>query len=211
MTNIFPRRKTRHMLGENCPVATPTTEDSSMSLAEQSGAAIESAAPVQRESSVENQPSAESQQTSSPIQEEAEGGDSSTEDESGSDSDSGSSSESKSGPDALSESSPDLPSRETLPVIQGAHANQGQGSQKLRVVPSSKENQTKKKSIPTSTEKSERQGSQNKQPSKPLKSLRRFPCDVIFYRWYRVDDDNNIFRKILQILASKEMKDISTV
>ena len=139
-------------------MATPTTEDSSMSLAEQSGAAIESAAPVQRESSVENQPSGESQQTS-PIQEEAEGGDSSTEDESGSDSDSGSSSESKSGPDALSESSPDLPSLETLPVIQGAHANQEQGSQKLRVVPSSKENQTKKKSIPTSTEKSERQGS----------------------------------------------------
>ena len=30
------RCKTRHMLGENCPVATPTTEDSSMSLAEQS-------------------------------------------------------------------------------------------------------------------------------------------------------------------------------
>ena len=27
------RCKTRHMLGENCPVATPTTEDSSMSLA----------------------------------------------------------------------------------------------------------------------------------------------------------------------------------
>ena len=104
-----------------------------------------------------------------------------------------------------------MPSRETLSVIQGAYADQGQGSQGLRVVPSSKENQTKKKSIPTSTEKSERQGSQNKQPSKPLKSLRRFPCDVIFYRWYRVDDDNNIFRKILQILASKEMKDISTV
>ena len=104
-----------------------------------------------------------------------------------------------------------MPSRETLSVIQGAYADQGQGSQGLRVVPSSKENQTKTKSIPTSTEKSERQGSQNKQPSKPLKSLRRFPCDVIFYRWYRVDDDNNIFRKILQILASKEMKDISTV
>ena len=30
------RCKTRHMLGENCPLATPTTEDSSMSLNEQS-------------------------------------------------------------------------------------------------------------------------------------------------------------------------------
>ena len=51
--NLFPRRiqrdvlfaekvvlryrcKTRHMLGENCPVATPITEDSSMPLNEQS-------------------------------------------------------------------------------------------------------------------------------------------------------------------------------
>ena len=68
------RCKTRHMLGENCPVATPTTEDSSMSLAEQSGATIEGAALVHPESSVKTQPSAGSQQTSSPIQEEAEGG-----------------------------------------------------------------------------------------------------------------------------------------
>ena len=54
------RCKTRHMLGENCPVVTPTTEDSSMSLAEQSDAAVESAAPVQPESSVKTQPSTES-------------------------------------------------------------------------------------------------------------------------------------------------------
>ena len=66
------RCKTRHMLGENFPVVTPTTEDSSMSLAEQSGATIESAAPVQPESPVKTQPSAESQQTSSAIQEGAE-------------------------------------------------------------------------------------------------------------------------------------------
>ena len=111
--------------------------------------------------------------------------------------------ESGGGLDALLESSPDLPSRETLSVIQGAHANQGRDSQGLWVVPSSKENQTKKKSIPTSIEKSERQGSQNKQPSKPLKSLRRFPCDVIFYRWYRVDDDNNVFRKTIADLGIK--------
>ena len=34
------RCKTRHMLGENCPVVTPTTEDSGMSLAEQSDATV---------------------------------------------------------------------------------------------------------------------------------------------------------------------------
>ena len=99
-----------------------------------------------------------------------------------------------------------MPSRETLSVIQGAYADQGQGSQGLWVVPSSKENQTKKKSIPTCTEKSERQGSQNKQASKPLKSLRRFPCDVIFYMTIIM-----YLGKLLQILASKEMKVISTV
>ena len=130
------RCKTRHMLGENCPVATPTTEDSNMSLVEQSDAAIEGAAPVQQESSVENQPSADSQQTPSPIQEEAVEGDSSMEDGSGSGSDSGSSSESSdenepglessAGPVAPLEGSPDLPSRENLSVVQGAQANQQQ-------------------------------------------------------------------------------------
>ena len=50
------RCNTRHMLGENYPVATPTTEDSSMSLAEQSDTPGESTAPVQPEFSVETQP-----------------------------------------------------------------------------------------------------------------------------------------------------------
>ena len=59
------RCKTRHMLGENCTVATPTTEDSGMSLNEQSDTPGENLAPVRPESSVETQPSAESQQTSS--------------------------------------------------------------------------------------------------------------------------------------------------
>ena len=49
------------MLGENCPVATPTTEDSNMSLTEQSDTPGESVAPVQPESSFETQPSTESQ------------------------------------------------------------------------------------------------------------------------------------------------------
>ena len=115
------------MLGENFPTATPTTEDSSMPLAEQSDATAESAAPVQPEPSVKTQLSTESQQTSSPIQEEAEEGDSSVEDGSGSGSDSGSSSEScdenepgldsSAGPVTPLEGSPDLPSRESLSVV----------------------------------------------------------------------------------------------
>ena len=52
------------MLGENCPVATPTTEDSGMSLNEQSDTPGENLTPVRPQSSVETQPSAESQQTS---------------------------------------------------------------------------------------------------------------------------------------------------
>ena len=132
------RCKTRHMLGENCPVVTPTTEDSGMSLAEQSDATVGGTVPAQQESSVEIQPSAESQQASSPISEGAEEGDSSEEDESGSGSDSGSTSESddedgpdlehSAGPDVPSEDPPDLPSREILPVILGADADQAQGS-----------------------------------------------------------------------------------
>ena len=140
------------MLGENCPVVTPTTEDSSMSLAEQSDAAVDSAGPVQPESSVKTHPSTESQQTSSPTQEEAGEGDSSMGDGSGSNSDSGSSSEfddengpdleSSVGPDVPSESSPDLPSRENLSVVQGAQINQRQDSLKPRTVSPLKGNQT---------------------------------------------------------------------
>ena len=115
------------------------------------------------------------------FQEEAEEGDSSTEDGSGSDSDSDSSSESgdeseselgsPAGPVAPLEGSLELLSRENLSVIRGARADQGQDSQKPGAVSSSKENQTKKKSTPISSEKSKEQRSQNKQPSKPLKSF----------------------------------------
>ena len=71
------RCKTRYMLDENCPVATPTTEDSGMSLNEQSDTPGEKLAPVRPESSVETQPSAESQLTSSPARGKAREGDSS--------------------------------------------------------------------------------------------------------------------------------------
>ena len=70
------RCKTRHMLGENCPVA--TTEDSGMSLNGQSDTSGENLAPVRPESSVGTQPSAESQQTSPPTQGRARQGDSSS-------------------------------------------------------------------------------------------------------------------------------------
>ena len=115
------RCKTRHMLGENCPVATPTAEDSVMPSNEQSDTPGENVAPVQPESSVETQPSVESQQTSSPTRGEAREGNSSLTEEPGSDSESGSSSKSddeseselecSAGPKLPSESPPDLPSR----------------------------------------------------------------------------------------------------
>ena len=203
------------MLGENFPVVTPTTEDSSMSLAEQSGATIESAAPVQPESPVKTQPSAESQQTSSAIQEGAEQGDSSTEDESGSDSDSGSSSEtgdengpeleSKSGPDAPSESSPDLPSREDLSAVQGAQVNLGQDSEKPRTVSPLKGNQTEKKTTPTNSAQTEKQ---NVKPKKPLNSLKDFPYNPIYWCWYGKKKENeNIFTKTIVDLGLKGDKD----
>ena len=145
------RCKTRHMLGENCPVATPTTEDSSLPLAEQSDTPGENVAPVQPESSVETQPSTESQQTSSPTREEAREGDSSLTGGSGSDSGSGLSSESgdeseselesSAGPNAPSESSPDLPSQGSLSVAREAQVNQGQDSRRPGAVLPSKRDQ----------------------------------------------------------------------
>ena len=83
------RCKTRHILGGNCPVVTPPTKDSNISLAEQSHIPGESTAPIQLESSVENKLSAESQQTPSPTREEARKKDFSVDDGSISDSDSG--------------------------------------------------------------------------------------------------------------------------
>ena len=72
------RCKTRHMFGKNCPAATPTTEDSGMSLNEQSDTPGENLAPVSPESSVETHHSAESQQTSSPTRGSAREGNSSS-------------------------------------------------------------------------------------------------------------------------------------
>ena len=117
--------KTRHMLGENCPVATPAQEDTSDTVG--------GTAPVQQESSVEIQPSAESQQASSPSNEGSEEEDSSEESGSGSDTDSDSVSDSddengselgsSAGSAAPLVVSSDLPPRENLPVVQGTQAD----------------------------------------------------------------------------------------
>ena len=60
------RCKTRHMLGENCPVVSPSPEGSDMSCTEQSGTPRD---PERIDPFTENQPSAESQQESTPIEE----------------------------------------------------------------------------------------------------------------------------------------------
>ena len=99
------RCKTRHMFGQNCPVATPISEDSVMSLIEQSDTPRENLVPVKPESSVEIQPFGDSQQESSRIVEEP-GGENCSMEETGSDSDSGSSSESSDDNDSVLESPP---------------------------------------------------------------------------------------------------------
>ena len=205
------RWKTRHILGENCPVVTPAQEDSSMSLPKQSSATAGGAAPVQQESSLEIQPLAESQQASSPISEEAEEGDSSGEDGSGSGSESGSTSESddegepdlesSAGPSVPSEDSPDLPSRENLPVIQGAQTDQGQDSQRPGAFSSSKENQTEVTTKPTISEQTEKQ---SVKPKRTLKSLKYFPYEPIYRSWYAKKKENeDIFTETIVHLGLK--------
>ena len=205
------RCKTRHMLGENCPVVTPAQEDSSMSLPEQSGVAVRGAAPVRQESSVVIQPLAESQQASSPFSEGAEEGDSSGEGGSGSGFDSGSTSESdderepdlesSAGPSVPSEDSPDLPSRENLPVIQGAQTVQGQDSQRPGAFSFSKGNQTKVSTKPTISEQTEQQ---SVKPKRTLKSLKHFPYEPIYRSWYaRKKEGEDIFTETIEHLGLK--------
>ena len=61
------------MLGKNCPEATPTPEDSSVSFIEQNGTPRWNLAPVEPECSVQICPSGESQLKSSPLVQEAGG------------------------------------------------------------------------------------------------------------------------------------------
>ena len=87
------RCKSRHMVGENCPVVSPTLESSDMPYTEQSENPRDNKTPEKTDPSVENQPSAESRQEMSSIEERADGENSSTDGTSG-DSDSGSTSQS---------------------------------------------------------------------------------------------------------------------
>ena len=82
--------KTRHMLGVNCPVVSPTPEGSDMSCTEQSETPRDSKTPEKDDPSVKNQPSVESRQEMSSIEERTDGEDSWT-DGTGNDSDSDSS------------------------------------------------------------------------------------------------------------------------
>ena len=95
------RYKTRHMLGENYPVATPTPEDSSMSFTEQNGTPPPNQSPAQPDPSEEIHPCGESPKKSSALSEELEG-ETPSEEDSYSDSDSELDSESCSDSDSRS-------------------------------------------------------------------------------------------------------------
>ena len=97
------RCKTRHMLGENCPEATPNPEDSGMSFIQQNSTPQENLAPVEPESSVEICTSRKSQLKTSPLVKEA-GRENFSMGVTSSDSDSGSGSESKANTDYKLES-----------------------------------------------------------------------------------------------------------
>ena len=126
------RCKTRHMLGENCPVVSPTPEDSSMSYSEQIETPHESSDPAHPEPSDEILSQGETQGDSFPPAEEARHETSSGE-ETDSDSDSESDSKSISDGDSASKSpvesapllkeSAGLPRQESLPVTQTAQRN----------------------------------------------------------------------------------------
>ena len=111
---LCDRCKTRHILGENCPVATPTPEDSGMSFTKRSDTPPSSQNPVQPDPSAEIHPCSESKKKSSALSEEMDGEIPSGKD---SDSDSGSESDSDScsDSDSRSESGPGsvVPSQES--------------------------------------------------------------------------------------------------
>ena len=107
--------------------------------------------------------------------------------------------ESSAGPAAPLEGSPDLPSRESLSVAQGAQANQQQESQKPRTVTPSEGDQTIKKPTPISSSKPENQVSNN---TRTLKSLWDFDEEEIFPKWYR-DHETSVLREALKTLGIK--------
>ena len=109
--------------------------------------------------------------------------------------------ESSAGPSVPSEDSPDLPSRENLPVIQGAQIVQGQDSQRPGAFSSSKGNQTKVSTKPTISEQTEQQ---SVKPKRTLKSLKHFPYEPIYRSWYaRKKEGEDIFTETIEHLGLK--------
>ena len=133
--------------------------------------------------------------------------------ETDSDSDSESGSEATSADDSASESpvesalplkeSAKLPSQESLPVAQTAQPNAEPASpphesrSNLPLKENPKENQA------SSSESKNKRSVRKK--SKTLKSLRNFPYDPIFKRWYR-NENTNIFPGVLDDLGVKKNK-----
>ena len=173
------RCKTRHMLGENFPEATPTTEDSGMSFIEQSDTPRENSAPVQLKSSVDTQLSAESLRTFSPTRW-ATGGpssDSVTGLGSGSSDENEYVLESPDGPNILSEKPPGSPSQEDLSVIQRVQVNPEPNSLGIESNLPLKGNQNINE---TASNNSVKKG-QLVSKRKILRSLRNFPYELINY------------------------------
>ena len=109
--------------------------------------------------------------------------------------------ESSAGPTVPSEDSPDLPSRENLPVIQGAQTDQGQDSQRPGAFSSSKGNQTEVTTKPTISEQTEKQ---SVKPKRTLKSLKYFPYEPIYRSWYAKKKENeDIFTETIVHLGLK--------
>ena len=163
------RCKTRHMLGENFPEATPTTEDSGMSFIEQSDTPRENSAPVQLKSSVDTQQGSLSTGGSSSDSVTGLGSWSSDENEYVL--------ESPDGPNILSEKPPGSPSQEDLSVIQRVQVNPEPNSLGIESNLPLKGNQNINE---TASNNSVKKG-QLVSKRKILRSLRNFPYELINY------------------------------
>ena len=111
--------------------------------------------------------------------------------------------ESSVGPNVPSESPPDLPSRGDLSVAQGAQVNQEQDSRTPGAVLPLKGDQNKHEPTSNDSAKKEEQVPMNKIT---LKSLRDFPLEPIYFKWYSYDS-SSIFREILTEFGIKNNVD----
>ena len=199
------RCKTRHMLGENCPVATPTNEDSAISLNKQSDTLSQNQMSIQPDPSAEILPCAESLQQPSTPAEDVAGGDHS-EESSDSDSDSVSDSGSCSDSGSHSGSGPGLvaslggslisPSTETSSENSKAQTSIGQTSPQVSDQHEPlKENHMldNQKTGTTSQRRTIDKSQTTRLKNRPLRSLRNFnQIELINYR-----NDTDFFLDIL--------------